>query len=76
MLMLLATVGALALQEFSEAAAVIFLFSLSDWLESLSTARARNALSAIVKLRPERAKVKDPDSGKFVHVPASSVPTG
>eukprot|EP00980_Cylindrotheca_fusiformis_P021927 scaffold8755_cov145-Cylindrotheca_fusiformis.AAC.4 len=75
-MMLFATVGALALQEFSEAAAVTFLFSISDWLESLSSARARNALSAIVKLRPERAKVKDAVSGKFVHVPASSVPTG
>ena len=65
--------GALALQEYSEAAAVTFLFSISDWLETLSTARARNALSAIVKLRPERAKVKDSISGKFVFAPASSV---
>jgi Cd2+/Zn2+-exporting ATPase len=75
-MMLFATIGALALQEFSEAAAVTFLFSISDWLETLSTSRARNALSAIVRLRPERAQVKDPASGKFVFVPASDVPTG
>ncbi len=75
-MMLFATVGALALQEFSEAAAVAFLFSISDWLETLSTTRARNALSAIVRLRPERAKVKDAVSGKFVFAPASSVTVG
>ena len=75
-MMFFATCGALALQEYSEAAAVTFLFSISDWLETLSTARARNALSAIVKLRPERAKVKDPISGNFVFAPASSVGIG
>jgi len=75
-MMLFATIGALALEEFSEAAAVTFLFSISDWLETLSTSRARNALSSIVRLRPERAKVKDPASGKYVFVPASDVPTG
>lgn len=75
-MMLFATVGALALQDFSEAAAVTFLFSISDWLETLCTSRARNALSAIVKLKPERAKVKDPVDGRFVFVPASEVPIG
>ena len=75
-MMLFAVIGAVALQDYSEAAAVTFLFSISDWLESLSTARARNALSAIVRLRPERAKVKDPTTDKFVIVPASSVPVG
>ena len=75
-MMLFAVVGAVALQEYSEAAAVAFLFSISDWLETLSTSRARNALSTIVRLRPERAKVKDPASGQFVYVPASDVPVG
>ena len=75
-MMLFATIGALALQEFSEAAAVTFLFSISDWLETLSTSRARNALSAIVRLRPERAQVQDSQSGKFKFVPASDVPIG
>ena len=75
-MMLFAIIGALALQDFTEAAAVTFLFSISDWLESLSTARARNALSSIVKLRPERAKVKNPTTNTFVIVPAASVPVG
>ena len=75
-MMLFATIGALALQEYAEAAAVTFLFSISDWLETISTSRARIALSAIVRLRPERAKVQDPISSKFVYVPASDVTVG
>jgi len=75
-MMLFATVGAIALQEYSEAAAVAFLFSISDWLEALSTSRARNALSAIVQLRPERAKLMNPATGEFVFVPAVSVRIG
>ena len=75
-MMLFAVVGAIALQEFTEAAAVAFLFSISDWLETICTSRARNALSAIVKLRPERAKVQDPVTTRFVVVPASSLRAG
>lgn len=75
-MMLFATLGALGLQEYTEAAAVTFLFSISDWLETISTARARSALSTIVRLRPERAKVQDPITSEFVHVPASYVSVG
>jgi cation transport ATPase len=75
-MMLFATLGAIALQDYTEAAAVAFLFSLSEWLESLSTARARNALSSIAKLRPERARVKDEATNTFLIIPASSVPIG
>lgn len=75
-MMLFATLGAVVLQEYSEAAAVAFLFSLSEWLESLSTSRARNALTSIAKLRPERARVQDEDTNKFVIIPATSVPIG
>jgi len=56
-LMLIAALGAVALQEFTEAAAVTFLFSISEWLETRATAKARNALAAIVQLRPERANL-------------------
>ena len=75
-MMMFAIVGALALQEFSEAAAVSFFYSISDWLESISTSRARNALSHIANLRPDIAQVRDPVSGKFIFVPASEVPVG
>jgi len=75
-LMMLATTGALALQEFTEAAAVAFLFSLSEWLEVRATTRARSALSAIVKLRPEVANVVHKETKEIIMVPASAVPIG
>ncbi len=75
-MMLFATVGAVALQEFTEAAAVTFLFSISEALESVATSRARNALSAIVQLRPDRASVINPITKQIVVLPASAVPVG
>lgn len=64
------------LQEFTEAAAVTFLFALSEWLEVCATARARKALSAIVQLRPESANLVHPQTGEIVVVPVAAVPVG
>lgn len=74
--MLFAVLGALALREFTEAAAVTFLFSISEWLETRATARARNALSEIINLRPERAHLINPNTNATVMVPAESVAVG
>ena len=75
-MMLLAIIGAVALQDFEEAAAVAFLFSISEWLETKATARARTALSAIVSLRPDFAYVIDENQGTVTRVPASAVSVG
>lgn len=75
-LMLLASIGGVALQEFAEAAAVVFLFSFSEWLEVRATSRAREALSAIVNLRPDVANLVHPVSRELLEVPAGSVPVG
>ena len=75
-LMASAAVGALALQDFTEAAAVTFLFSISEWLEVRATTRARSALSDIVHLRPDRANLIHPITKEVMLVPASAVPVG
>jgi len=75
-MMLFAALGAVGLQEFTEAAAVTFLFAISEALETRATARARNALSAIVSLRPERANLINPVTKSIVVVPAASVGIG
>lgn len=75
-LMLFASIGAVALQDFEEAAAVIFLFALSEWLEVRATTRARRALAAIVQLRPETAFLVHPVTQELLEVPATSVPIG
>jgi Cd2+/Zn2+-exporting ATPase len=74
--MFFASVGAVALQEFAEAAAVVFLFAISEWLEVRATARARHALSAIVNLRPEKANLVHPATQELITIPAAAVPVG
>ncbi len=56
-LMTIAITGAVLIKEFSEASAVVFLFSLSELLESLSVQRARNAIQALLKITPENANL-------------------
>jgi Cd2+/Zn2+-exporting ATPase len=57
-LMTVAAVGAFAIKEYSEAATVVFLFSLAELLESYSLSRARNAIRAVMKLTPQLAHLK------------------
>ncbi len=75
-LMFFASIGAVALQDYPEAAAVVFLFSLSEWLEVRATSRARRALSTIVNLRPEKANLIHPNTHELICISATSVPIG
>ncbi|KAL7517971.1 hypothetical protein ACHAWX_002839 [Stephanocyclus meneghinianus] len=75
-MMLFAVLGALALQEFTEAAAVTFLFAISEALESRATSRARNALATIICLRPEHANVINAVTKDVVVLPATAVSVG
>ena len=75
-MMMTASLGALALQEFPEAAAITFLFSSSEALESRASAKARNALAAIVSQRPDTARVINSVTNETVLVPANTVAEG
>ncbi|MBD3234536.1 MAG: cadmium-translocating P-type ATPase [candidate division Zixibacteria bacterium] len=56
-LMTIAVIGAIAIGEWSEGAMVIFLFSLSHYLEGKSMERARNAISRLMTLTPKTTSV-------------------
>ena len=73
--MALAVAGALVLGQWDEAAAVAFLFSLSEALEALSLDRARRAVRALLEIAPETAERIGPD-GHAHRVPASSLDVG
>src|SRR5438093_3983251 len=64
-LMMIAAGGAIVLDQWSEAAAVIFLFALAQTLEARTLDRARNAVRALMDLTPVEALVRD-DSGERV----------
>lgn len=73
-LMAAAVIGALGIHEWSEGAAVSFLFALSELLEAYSMDRAKNAVRALMKLTPETAWLKE-GSG-FREVPVAEVGIG
>ena len=73
-LMTVAVAGAAVIGEWSEGAAVAFLFALSELLESFSVARARKAISSLMKLSPLVALLKERDS--FREVPVEQVKPG
>src|SRR6266487_3163634 len=52
---LLAAIGAVILGEVGEAAALAFLFSISEGLEEYSFARSRRGLRALLSLAPDQA---------------------
>jgi len=74
-LMTVAVAGAWTIGEHGEAASVVFLFALSEWLESWAEGRARKAIGSLLELAPDTAAVRGAD-GKFTEVPVSSLPTG
>lgn len=73
-LMVVAVAGAVAIGEHAEGAAVAFLFSLSELLESWSVGRARRAIQSLMQLAPEIALVKR--GGQVEEVPAKDVGIG
>jgi len=75
LLMLVAIIGAIVINEWFEAAAVSFLFSLSLAIESWSIGRARHAVEALLDLAPTDVTVKD-ENGQETNVPSASVAIG
>jgi Zn2+/Cd2+-exporting ATPase len=73
-LMVIAVIGALALNQWQEAASVVFLFALAQWLEARTLERARLAIGALVDLSPREALVKDPDGDRWM--PVDAIGTG
>jgi Cd2+/Zn2+-exporting ATPase len=73
LLMTVAVIGAALIGQWSEAAAVTFLFGLSELLESFSVARARRAIQSLMKLAPETAWLKTGDTFREVPVDQVSV---
>jgi hypothetical protein len=54
-LMVIAVAGAVALGDYVEAATIVILFSIAEWLESKCISRANSAITSILELQPETA---------------------
>jgi len=67
MLMILSAIGAATVNQWHEGATLLFLFSLSNVLQTYAMDRSRNAIKALLKLRPNEATVRR--NGKEERIP-------
>jgi Zn2+/Cd2+-exporting ATPase len=76
LLMVIAIIGSMAIEEWFEGSAIAFLFSLSLLLEQWSVGRARRALTALMDLSPVKANIIDLKTGEIEERGVKSVPVG
>ncbi len=67
-LMVFAAVGAIAVGRTIDAAALLFLFSLSSTLEAFALGRTKSAIEGLIQLRPEQALRLGPAGDETVPV--------
>lgn len=60
-LMSIATLGALAINEFPEAAAVMLFYRTGEYLQDLAVDRSRRSISALIAVRPDKARIMQND---------------
>lgn len=57
-LMSVATIGAFAMQQFSEAAAVMIFYRIGEYLEDLAVDHSRRSITELMNIRPDYANLK------------------
>jgi Zn2+/Cd2+-exporting ATPase len=74
LLMTVAVIGAILINQWEEAAAVIFLFSVGYALQSYTLDRTRNSIKSLISLTPGEATVLR--DGKEIRMPAREIGPG
>lgn len=74
-LMIAAAIGAAVIDQWLEGAVLLFLFSLSETLEGYALGKSRNAIHALMALRPETALVRT-EEGEETQVPVADLVPG
>jgi Cd2+/Zn2+-exporting ATPase len=64
LLMLLSALGAASIGEYAEGATLLFLFSLSNALETRALHRTTRAIESLMELRPDEAMLLMPDGSE------------
>ncbi|XP_074575443.1 putative inactive cadmium/zinc-transporting ATPase HMA3 isoform X2 [Curcuma longa] len=54
-LLLIAVAGAIALRDYSEAAFIVFLFTVAEWLETRASHKATAGMSSLMSMAPQKA---------------------
>jgi Zn2+/Cd2+-exporting ATPase len=74
-LMTVAVTGAFLIGQWPEAAMVMALYAIAEWIEARAVDRARNAIQGLLSLTPETAEVQQAD-GNWRAEPAAKVAVG
>ena len=74
-LMAIATVGAIALGEYSEGTAVMLFYQIGEWFQSYAVGKSRRNITELMDIRPDYANIED-DSGNIVQVDPDEVEIG
>ncbi|RIK32199.1 MAG: cadmium-translocating P-type ATPase [Chloroflexi bacterium] len=74
-LMIVAAIGAASIGYWAEGAMLLFLFSLSNTLQAFAMERSRNAIRALMKLRPNEALRRAADGTEKI-VPIEALQIG
>nr|AJF37114.1 heavy metal ATPase [Sedum alfredii] len=65
-LAIMAVIGTILLKDYLEAATIVFLFSIAEWLESRASQEATVAMSELLNMEPEKAVIAE--TGETVNV--------
>ncbi len=74
-LMTVAVTGAFVIGQWPEAAMVMALYAIAEWIEARSVDRARHAIQGLLDLTPKEAMVRQTD-GSWRVTPSSEVAVG
>ena len=73
-LMALATVGALAIGDYPEAAAVMLFYQIGELFQDMAVDKSRESIASLMDIRPDYANVEQ--NGELVQVAPDTVPSG
>lgn len=63
-LMIIAVIGTIAMNDYLEAGTIVFLFSIAEWLESRASHKANAVMSSLMTITPQKAVIAE--SGEVV----------
>ncbi|GLT97462.1 hypothetical protein SLE2022_150240 [Rubroshorea leprosula] len=58
-LMLIAVIGTIAMNDYTEAGTIVFLFTIAEWLESRASHKATAAMSSLMSIAPQKAVIAE-----------------
>ncbi|MBL7873623.1 MAG: cadmium-translocating P-type ATPase [Cyclobacteriaceae bacterium] len=66
-LMSVATIGAFAVESYSEGVAVMVFYSIGEWFQDTAVSKAKRSIKALLDLRPDEVTVTRNGSMQIVH---------